>query len=710
MTEFAMFHRMFLLFCLSWVLAATAQAQPRQTYADVSIISERDVVVAGETVYAAFQLDLVDGWHVYWRNPGDAGLPPEADWRQGGDLVGEFIWPVPHELEVIPGELMDYGYEDRLVLPFSVTVPAVAAAAVSLEGTLRYLICKEICIPEEAEFSLELPIGASAITNQRNGRLIGDAIGLAPVPLGAEACLSAEADEWVLSVADSQLARAHAYLRFFPYENEIKHAADQPSTSGSAGVQITLTPGYGFESAPPEMIEGVLVSQIAGMDEQSGYEISSKRCAPLAGTSGGGQGAGSLQAAGGTNVFVLAWWALLGGIILNLMPCVLPVLSMKVIGVVSAATEGDGRHLKAHGLWYTAGVLVTFAAIAALFVGLRSAGQFLPVGFQLQNATTVAALALLMFVIGLWLLGMFELGNSVQGVGSGLAERNGAAGAFFTGLLAAIVGAPCIGPFLGVAIGALSFEPAWVVFLVFLLVGLGLALPFLLISFVPNLQRFLPKPGAWMERLKQFFAFPMFLSALWLVSILGDLAGMDAIIGVGIGAVAIAFGIWLLSTRSDASRLLFGVLGGAVILAGSYFALQGTWGAGPASTSGTLAASGYGEQVEPVTWSQAAVDTALDSGQGVFVDFTASWCATCQLNKRTTLRKASVQAAFEARDVVFMIADFTRQDADIAEALKRHKRPGVPMYLYYAPGSRSPVLLPQLLSEALIMEQLGVTS
>lgn len=702
-----MFHRLFLLFCLSWIIAAAAQGQPRQTYADVSIISERDAVVAGETFYAAFQLDLVDGWHVYWRNPGDAGLPPEADWREGGDLVGEFIWPVPHELEVIPGELMDYGYEDRLVLPFSVTVPADATAPVMLEGRLKYLICKEICIPEEADFSLELPIAEAAITNQGNGRLIGDAIGLAPVPLGAESCVSVRADVWVLSVADIQLARAHTYLRFFPYENEIKHAADQPSTSGAVGVQITLTPGYGFETAAPETIEGVIVSQPAGVDERTGYEIASARCAPLAGTSGGGLVADSLQAAGGANVFVLAWWALLGGIILNLMPCVLPVLSMKVVGVVSAATDGGGRHLKAHGLWYTAGVLLTFAAIAALFVGLRAAGQFLPVGFQLQNATVVAALALLMFVVGLWLLGMFELGGSVQGVGSGLASRNGAAGAFFTGLLAAIVGAPCIGPFLGVAIGALSFEPAWVVFLVFLLVGLGLALPFLLISFVPNLQRFLPKPGAWMERLKQFFAFPMFLSALWLVSILGDLAGIDAVIGVGIGAVAIAFGIWLLSTNGRASRSLFGVLGGAVILAGNYVALQGTWQSGPASASATIAASGYGDQVEPVAWSQAAVDAALDSGQGVFVDFTASWCATCQLNKRTTLRKASVHAAFEAQDIVFMVADFTRQDADIADALKRHKRPGVPMYLYYAPGSRSPVLLPQLLSEALVIEQLG---
>jgi len=703
-----MFHRLSVLLYLILMLSANALAQPRQTYADVSMIAERDTVIAGETFYAAFQLDLVDGWHVYWRNPGDAGLPPEAVWREGGEFAGDFIWPIPHELEVIPGELMDYGYEDRLVLPFPVTVPVNATGTIMLSGTLRYLICEEICIPESAEFSLELPIGSAAIANRGNGILIGEAIGRAPVPIAAEACISGEGDGWLLSAVDAQLAGEQAYLRFFPYENEIKHAAAQPATSGTSGVQITLTPGFGYEETQPEILEGVIISGSEGTDTRTGYEISANRCAPLAGTDGGERE--PVEAGGGTNLILLAWWALLGGVILNLMPCVLPVLSMKVLGIVGAATEDEGLQLKAHGLWYTAGVLVTFAAIATLFVGLRAAGEFLSVGFQLQNATAVAGLSLLMFVIGLWLLGVFELGSSVQGVGSGLVRRNGNAGAFFTGLLAAIVGAPCIGPFLGVALGAVITEPAWVVFLVFLLVGLGLALPFLLISFVPRLHLLLPKPGAWMERLKQFFAFPMFLSALWLLSILGDLSGLEAVIGAGLGAVGIAFGIWLLSAKSGAMKPVFAGLGVIAILAGGYFGMRSTWQSGSASASTLRAASDYGGLVEPSVWSEVAVEAALASGQGVFVDFTASWCATCQLNKATTLRKASVQTAFVEHNVVFMVADFTRQDASIADALQRHKRPGVPMYLYYAPGSRSPVLLPQLLSEALIMEQLGAES
>ncbi len=704
-----MFHRFLFLISLACIWLAGASAQPRETYADVSLIAEKSAVVAGDTFYAAFKLDLVDGWHVYWRNPGDAGLPPAANWQAGGALAGEFIWPVPHELEVIPGELMDYGYEERLVLPFPVSVPANASGFVSLSGTLEYLICEEICIPESADFALELPIVEHAIANEGDGGQIAAAIAQAPVPGTAPACLSGDDTGWTLSIADAQLAGEHAYLRFFPYENEIRHAAPQTFSSGSDGVQIKLSPGYGYEDALPEALDGIVVITAADGDTRAAYEVSAVQCAPLAGTSGAGSagGDGLILAGGRANLFVLAWWALLGGIVLNLMPCVLPVLSMKVLGVVGAATEEGGRHLKSHGLWYTAGVLVTFAAIAALFVGLRAAGEFLSVGFQLQNATAVAALTLLMFVIGLWLLGMFELGGSVQGVGAGLAGRGGHAGAFFTGLLAAIVGAPCIGPFLGVALGAVITEPAPVVFLIFGLVGLGLALPFLLISFVPGLHRLLPKPGAWMERLKQFFAFPMFLSALWLLSVLGDLAGLEAVIGAGLGAVGIAFGIWLLSGDDKVSGPVVTVLGAVAILGGSYFGLQASWQADPAISANRTNAGGYGQKVEPVVWSEVAVEAALSEGQGVFVDFTASWCATCQLNKVTTLRKASVQSAFVENNIVFMIADFTRQDTEIAEALQKHKRPGVPMYLYYAPGSRSPVLLPQLLSEALIMDQLN---
>lgn len=690
------------VFCPVLWLQAQASAQSGKKFADVSLITERDAAVAGDTFFAAFRLDIEEGWHVYWRNPGDAGLPPEAIWDTGGGFVGDFIWPIPEEQEVIPGELMDYGYKDEIVLPFAVSVPSDATGSLTLSGVLTYLICKDVCIPEDAPFSLELGIASEPIVNAPHGRAIGEAIALAPTILDGTACLSGEGLEWTLSIAAAEVAGGHDYLRFFPYEQMIKNAAPQSASYGASGAQLALIPGYDYETELPSQLDGIVVVEKAGGERQA-FELSAPVCAPLAGTAAasGASLGGSSEAGGGANLFALAWWALLGGLILNLMPCVLPVLSMKVLGVVGAATEDGGKHLRAHGLWYTAGVLVTFAAIAGLFVGLRSAGEFLSVGFQLQNATAVAGLSLLMFVIGLWLLGMFELGGSVQGVGSGLAGRQGAAGAFFTGLLAAVVGAPCIGPFLGVALGAVITEPAAVVFLVFLLVGFGLALPFLLISFVPGLHRFLPKPGAWMERLKEFFAFPMFLTALWLLSVLADLAGTDAVIGAGLGAVGIAFGIWLLSSN----KAIIKAVAAAAILFGAFLGVQNTWRSMPALV-GEARASEYGATSDPVMWSETAVQTALDQGQGVFVDFTATWCATCQLNKATTLKKPAIQAAFVERNVVFMIADFTRRDSDIASALQRHKRPGVPMYLFYTPGSSSPVVLPQLLSEDLIMKHL----
>ncbi len=696
------------IFALLVICCSALWAQPNATaqsgakFADVSLIAERDQAVAGETFFAAFKLDIEEGWHVYWRNPGDAGLPPEATWDTGGDVVGDFIWPIPEEQEVIPGELMDYGYKDQLILPFPVTVPNDTTGPLTLSGVLNYLICKDVCIPEDAAFSFEVGIGAETVVNALHGQVIGEAIALAPTPLDGTACLSGEGLEWTLSIAAAELAGEHEYLRFFPYEQVIKNAASQSSRSGASGAQLALTPGYDFETELPSQLDGIVVVEKAGARKEA-YEVSAAICAPLAGTAGAGSGglAAPVEAGGGANIFVLAWWALLGGLVLNLMPCVLPVLSMKVLGVVGAATEDGGKHLKAHGLWYTAGVLVTFAAIAGLFVGLRSAGEFLSVGFQLQNATAVAGLSLLMFVIGLWLLGMFELGSSVQGVGSELAGRKGAAGAFFTGLLAAVVGAPCIGPFLGVALGAVITEPAPVVFLVFFLVGFGLALPFLLISFVPGLHRFLPKPGAWMERLKQFFAFPMFLTALWLLSVLADLAGTEAVIGAGLGAVGIAFGIWLLAS----GKTVIKAVATLAILIGAFLGVENTWGNAPA-LAGEARASAYGAISEPVMWSEAAVQTALDQGQGVFVDFTATWCATCQLNKATTLKKPAIQAAFAEQNIVFMVADFTRRDSDIAAALQRHKRPGVPMYLFYAPGRADPVVLPQLLSEEVVMRHL----
>ena len=315
----------------------------------------------------------------------------------------------------------------------------------------------------------------------------------------------------------------------------------------------------------------------------------------------------------------------------------------------------------------------------------------------------VAVLALAAFVLGLWLLGVFEAGGSLQNIGSGLAGRSGAVGAFATGALAATAGAPCVGPFVGASLGAVLERPAPEVFFIYLMLGLGMALPFLILSFVPGLAGYLPRPGAWMERVKQFFAFPMFLSAAALLFVLGDQAGTGAVAWLVMGAALLAFGIWLVKIAGGRLRPMGLALGALAILGGLALPIATARTLEPGQAGSTAYAAKY--ETEP--WSPARVSELTSQGRGVFVDFTATWCMICQANKRTTLTQPDVLAAMDAANITFLVADFTNKDPAIAEELQRRGRPGVPMYLLYAPGAADPVLLPQTLSPALMKREIA---
>ena len=701
-------------FLIATVLAsASASAEPYDAgHARVELISERAAAVPGETVYLALHKELDEDWHVYWRNAGDAGLPPQILWDESplGEVTedADFTWPLPHEIAVVEGEIMDYGYDDAVTLPFAYTVPENAAGEIRFEGTADYLICKDVCIPETAPVAFTLKIEDAQVPDRRGARLIAEAIEAAPTAFAGAARYQLEGDALSLSLQPETPALLQGgTLRFFPYGDPIIHSAPQRLETGENGATLRMTAD---SYAPQEgALEGVIaVTRADGT--RTGFAVSASEGQLLAGTYGtlaaapAVAGEGSLSWGG---IAAIAGLALLGGLILNLMPCVLPVLSIKAVGMVQAASHGEKAHLRAHGLWYTAGVLLTFLLIAGVFVALRAAGEFVSLGFQLQYPPVVAALALLVFAIGLWLTGFFELGTSVQGAGSGLAARQGSAGAFFTGVLAAVVGAPCVGPFLGVALGAVITQPALVVFLVFALMGLGLALPFLALSIAPGLQRILPRPGAWMERLKQFFAFPMFLTAVWLLDVLAQQAGSGAVSWTVAGAVALTFGIWLMRSVAGRGALVGRVAGAAAIGFGLYLALATAMRPVGAPVSQTA----YSEaEFETVAWSPEAVEEALAEGKGVFVDFTAAWCVICQANKRTTLSRADVRGAMEAADIVFMVADFTNRDDVIAEELRRRGRAGVPMYLLYGPGEDEPKLLPQTLSPGLMLREIAAVS
>ncbi len=683
-------------------LAATAQPV-NEAHARADLIAERQAAAPGDRFLAALRLDLDEGgWHVYWKNPGDSGLPPEIYWDDlaEGLEIGDFMWPTPHPIRV--ATLMNYGYEHELVLPFEVVVPETAQPGdtITLSGDGSWLICLDICIPEGGPVSLSIPVAASPVTDDEGSEAIGAALASTSKPITGSARFKKGADAYEVWVEDSDLAAAAeeaAMIRLLPDEHNIQHAADQGVRRGDGGVALSV-PASEYPLENSDLFSGIIVVEDSDGDAQSwrfeaapGEEIAGVSTVAFQGGGGGGAG----QAIGVASLVSFLGAAFLGGLILNLMPCVLPVLSIKAASMVK--TAHDPAESRRHGLAYMGGVLVCFLAIGVALFALRAAGESAGLGFQLQYPPMTALFALLMFAVGLNMLGVFEIGTSVQGVGGGLAEKNGVSGAFFTGLLAGLVGAPCVGPFMGPAVGVALTQPAPVVMGVFFAIGLGMAAPLVLISFTPALARLLPKPGKWMETFRQALAFPMFLTAIWLLWVLAGQAGSNAVVLVVAGAVLLGFGVWL--ARKIGGDLV-GKAVAALFIIGAFF--------GPAIGSGFLSppAMAGGAQVaeaESQDWSPQLISDLRAEGRVIFVDFTARWCVTCQLNK-ASIHSERVVAAFADKDVAFLIADWTNRDEVIAAALAEHDRAGVPLYLVYPADGGAPKVLPQVLTPGVIVK------
>ncbi len=682
----------------------------------VDLVSDHAVTPPGSTVRGALTLDIDDHWHVYWKNAGDSGLPAEILWDEtSGAETGAFEWPIPHPQPI--ETLMNYGFEERLVLPFDIKLPDNADGELVLSGTAQYLICKDICIPEEAPVSLRLTIGDAPIKS-----LAGDAFAWAdarmPVPLQGEAALDrSEGETWKLSIRDDSVRAAFdgdvSNVRFFPADHQILHPPEQPVSLGPEGVTLTLQEAVGLSNDGP--LSGVLAIEDVG-GNRIGFELTASSGSVIAGTAGESlETSSALSDTAGEALSFAALLgvlgaALLGGAILNLMPCVLPVLFIKARSLLALHGHQDQSHMRQHGVFYLVGVVVCFLGFGLALALLRAAGEQVGLGFQLQFPAVVAGLSLLMFVLALNMLGMFDFGSSLMGVGSGLAERGGNTGAFFTGVLAAFVGAPCIGPFIGAATGVVVTQPLPIILLVFLFLGLGMALPFALLSFFPGLFWALPKPGPWMERVKQFFAFPLFLTALWLIWVLGLQAGVNAVALTGVGAILIAFAIWLWNVRPDTGSarqvlMVVALLVGGLGIAAPIWQLSASGADEAGNTSQSAALSG--SDVYEGEWSPKKVEQLRSEGRAIFVDFTASWCVTCQVNKQTTLRNARVQAAFSDANVAVLIADWTKRDKLIGAELAKHGRAGVPLYLYYGTDGGEPEILPQILSPDLVVDTIS---
>lgn len=688
--------------------APAAGPTARSQNVEVALISARDAVAPGETFTVGVRQVMADGWHTYWRNSGDSGDATTIEWTlPDGVTAGPIQWPAPMALPF--QTLVNYGYEGSVTLPVAITVPASAAPGTTLNLTafVSWLECADICIPADATLAIAVPVAATG-RDSTDAPAIAAALAALPVRLEAPGVITdaGGAAPLVVSLPVAAFAGARS-ARFFPHEIEIgaliDYAAPQDLQTGPQGLSLTIPKSPSFPEALEGTFGGVLV--VGEGERTEAFEVSLAPGPVPAGVQGtrpqpasGNGGIGLLQA---------ALFAFLGGLILNLMPCVFPILAMKALSLSKAAAgvaAGEAGAARRQGLLYGAGVLVTFVGLGAALAGLQAAGTAAGWGFQLQSPPVVLVLAALMFLIGLNLLGAFEMGGGVQGLGSALAQRGGAAGSFFSGVLAVVVASPCTAPFMGAALGFAATSPPLVGLVVFAALGIGFALPFVAVTFAPGLLARLPRPGAWMERLKQGLAFPMFATAGWLVWVLAAQAGQAGVLAAMVAAVGLGLAVWM------AGAFRSPLLRGAGVVAGlGALVLAAVLSATAAPGSAGAQAAGGGEQgaaLEGAPWSAGAVETALAGGRTVLVNFTADWCVTCKVNEGAVFTDPEVRAALDGTTAVYLVGDWTRRDSAIAEELRRHGRIGVPLYLVYRPGEAEPEVLPQLLSRGTVLEAL----
>ncbi len=677
--------------------AAIAQVGPavETGHATSRLAAERLSAMPGETITIGFFQELEPGWHVYWRNPGDTGLPLTLEWEMpDGFVASDIHYPLPERLPV--GPLVNYGHKGSPIFLVDIDVPADAQPgdAALLSVAARWLICEEICVPEEADLRLSLPIteAAGGSTPRFSGR-IAEARETQPGPAGFETSYFEDgAGGLVLKLNNSTTEVVH----FFPdTPSVIEAAAPVPVAQREGGLLLGLTPSFAYEDIAGAPLTGVVT--VGEGSARRGFEIAAVPVdrpadfTPIVDDRLSAVGSGAAPARQG--LFVTFALALLGGLLLNVMPCVFPIIFMKAAGFASAAAH-DRQVIRLHGLLYTAGILSAFAALAVLLMILRAQGEAVGWGFHLQSPVAVGLFALIIFLVGLNFSGVFEVGQSAQGVGQSLAAQGGARGAFFTGLLAVAVAAPCVGPFLGGALGLALTQPPLVGAAIFLAIGMGLALPYLVFSFLPQAARWLPKPGPWLETLKQLFAFALYLTVVWLAWVISQQAGSAGVLRLGVALVMAGFAAWVFgrsqmaSSQSIPARVAASVALLIAVLAAAQMRPDLSARPTAEATDGLTA----------TTYSAAALSAARAGGTPVFVDFTAAWCITCQVNKRTVLNHPQVQDAFAAANATYMVADWTLQDPEITEALEAYGRAGVPLYLYFSPGAAQAEVLPQLLS------------
>lgn len=687
---------------------APAFAAPvvKTEHVEAELVTEKNSAQPGKPATVGLKLRMAEHWHTYWKNPGDSGLPTRIQWvLPEGWKAGEIQWPYPKRLPI--GPLMNYGYEDEVVLLTELTPPNDAVPGdYPVKAKAEWLVCKDVCIPEKGELDMVLAVAATEpAMNTRFQAHIERSRNMQPIAAAGwkfDAALQGAA--LVLRLTPPAGAAAPRSIVFFPdKELLIEPAAPQKITRDGSGVRIEMK----LADPPPtglKSISGVAVSESGWPNSgRKAIEFDAPIAASLGAAAAGTTAAGefpSSDGVGGSALVALAF-ALIGGILLNLMPCVFPVLGIKVMSFVEHA-HGEARLMRLQGWVFAAGVLASFLVLAGLMLALRAGGTQLGWGFQLQSPVVVVLLATLFMLLALNLSGVFEWGAFAQSLTSNVSARGRYADAFIGGVLASVVATPCTAPFMGAAVGFTLTQPAPLALAVFGALGVGMALPIVLLAHFPGLLKRLPRSGSWMETFKQVLAFPLFATVAWLTWVLGAQSGNDAILGLLAGLVLVAMGAWLYGRGAGAPNSWRLVIAAFLAVAGLALAWPG-----PASRAaeGTTAAREGGLAWQE--WSPEKVAALTAQGRVVFVDFTAAWCVTCQVNKRVALHNSAVVKEFGVRGVVPLKADWTRQDPRITAALAELGRNAVPVYALYLPGGSAPRLLPEVLTPSLVLAELG---
>lgn len=692
----------------AWILTALVALVPMAAQGQVkaSLVAPETSIQPGRPFTVALRMEHEPHWHSYWLNAG-TGYPTRLKWElPAGWTAGEIQWPTPILIKDSHGTVTGHGYDGVLYLQVPVTPAADAkpGQSITLKAAASWLMCADICIPGSQDVSLTLPVSTDA---PRQNAAVQAGIAKMPMPHDARGWKVAavrDDDSVALHVAGTDEVRDP---HFYSESEFIQY--DAPQNVAGAGVRATVRMRMVEDPQIPEKLVGLLAYTDAagayrGLKVDAPFTSAESAIALVgpvpSGSGANGSAAGSVSGAakagaGGLSLRVLAL-ALIGGLILNLMPCVFPVLGIKVVGFVEQA-GGDRRKVTMHGLTFTAGVLASFWVLAAILAVLRAGGQELGWGFQLQSASFVFVLSVVMLVFAMSLSGVFDFGLRATGVGAGLQMKEGYSGSFFAGVLATVVATPCSAPFLAPALGAALALSIAESFVVFTFIAIGLSIPYLLLSAFPGAIGLLPRPGRWMETFKQVMAFPLYATVGYLVWVLAGQTSENGLLAALFGLTVIAMGVWLYGrysapgvSRGSARFAFGGAL--ALLVLGLYLG----W---------PQAAKASDIAWEP--WSAERIAELRKEGRPIYVDFTARWCATCQANKKIVFGSEKVRKAFQDRRIALLKADWTNSDPKITAELARWGRSAVPFNLVYLPGSPQPKPLPEILTPSIVLDAVG---